>query len=314
VSRRSNKRKSQNVAESERAKKPRNTVQSAPETQSSSSRQPAPAQVPAIQQPPTPAVPVTRVNDQNREQPTSQRVANRAPLPDQETIRQATLTRVKQLDRAEITESNRAIYAAVSKVVKQNRTTLHTQLLAHIANLRLPGVVRLKPSAKSYYMVLFKSTEDRDKALETMKQIKYVVKGEEVPLTIHAFRDHSGKPDVIWTIDCHGMDTTPMIRDAVIAHLEQHVPGFNTSFTVREKMVHGVCFGEFAVRFEHSPPRSMKHMRLGHRTVLITQEPLYTCRFCGLSGHNIFQCMNNSIRSLDTYEATGRVGGHGGTN
>jgi hypothetical protein len=271
---RPNKRKSQNVAESERAKKPKKSGQSAPETQSSSSKQPAPVQVPAIQQPPTPAVLVTHVNDQNTEQPTSQRVANRAPLPDHETIRQATLTRVKQLDRTEITESNHAIFATVSKVVKQNRTTLHTQLLAHIANhiagLKLPGLVRIQSSAESFYIVLFETPDQRDNAIDLIGKASFVVNNEHVPIVAHAFGDHSSKPNVIWTVAAGTLATTSSVRDAVIQHLRTHFPDFQTSFTVWEKMVYGCCNGEWAVRFDVPPPKFIKQMKIDNETFLIT--------------------------------------------
>jgi hypothetical protein len=87
-----------------------------------------------------------------------------------------------------------------------------------------------------------------------------------------------------------------------------HFPDLKTSFAVREKMVYGCCIGEWAIRFDVPPPKFIKQIKMGNEIVLISQEPLYTCRFCATSGHNIFQCTQKGIRTLDENEAYGSIG------
>lgn len=46
-------------------------------------------------------------------------------------------------------------------------------------------------------------------------------------------------------------------------------------------------------------------MKMGHERVLVSQEPLYTCRLCGNAGHTIFQCTESRTKSLEDEEVTG---------
>jgi hypothetical protein len=46
---------------------------------------------------------------------------------------------------------------------------------------------------------------------------------------------------------------------------------------------------------------------MGDERVLVSQEPIYTCRFCGTAGHTIFQCTNSGAKSLETREIKGFI-------
>jgi hypothetical protein len=258
--------------------------------------------------PTTPRPENLNVDRTTKEQIAPKQAIKQAPQTEPKTNKQTTKTKIKQPEKDAITASNRAIFTTISKVVKQNRTTLYTRLLPHIASLKLPGLVRIQASAESFYIVMFETSDQRDNTIELLGRSEFVFNKERVPIIVHAFGDDISKPNVIWTVAAGPLATTSSVRDAIIQHLQTHFPDFGTSFTVRKKMAYGYCNGEWAVHFDKPPPKFIKQMKINLETTLITQEPLYTCRFCGLGGHNIFQCTNTGIRTLSNCEVTGTIG------
>jgi hypothetical protein len=147
----------------------------------------------------------------DKEQTASKQTVRQTPSTEPKNIKQTTKMRIKQTEKDAITASNRAIFATISKVVKNNRTTLHTQLLPHIAGLKLPGLVRIQSPAESLYIVLFETPDQRDNAIDLIGKANFVINNERVPIVAHTFGDHSSKPNVIWTVAAGTLATTSSV-------------------------------------------------------------------------------------------------------
>ncbi|KAI5785466.1 hypothetical protein FPQ18DRAFT_309390 [Pyronema domesticum] len=123
-----------------------------------------------------------------------------------------------------------AIFVAISKVVKINRSTLHTQLRPHLAGLQLLGVTCLQSLADSFNALVFDMVQNGDCAIGEIGRFRFVYREVLAPLTIHAFGDTTTKPDVIWSIATGSMATSVSVRKTVQQHLHEHFPGLQPSF------------------------------------------------------------------------------------
>jgi hypothetical protein len=170
-------------------------------------------------------------------------------------------------------------------------------------------MIGIQTSNDTYYAILFHTTEQRDAAIGTLNAQPFVDQGTPIPLHIQAFGNMSARPNIIWHIPAGLIYRPKDVRAAVIAHCLRHHPTFSSTFEVRAKKDGRSRTGEFYVRFNSPPPpKFIKQMSMDDDLVLISQEPLYLCRFCNTSGHTIFQCTNGSPKSLSKAVAKGSVG------
>jgi hypothetical protein len=249
----------------------------------------------------------TAVNENFTE--TDEEITNRQLRETCPTQIEPTRMRISPIQKQRLIDSNRAIFLALAKHVKENRASIHTLLREHIVNIAPTGMIGIQTSNDTYYAILFKNTELRDKAIGTLRARAFVVQEVPIPLYIQIFGEITGRPNVIWHITASILSREKDIRKAVKTHCQQHHPTFSSTFEVRAKKYMGIRTGEFYVRFDSPPPRTLvRRMHVGDDHVIINQEPLYLCRFCNRSGHILFQCPNESTKSLSKHVSKGSVG------
>jgi hypothetical protein len=207
--------------------------------------------------------------------------------------------------KADLTKSGRALYVSLAKSVRTNRASCHTQLHRHLVELNLPGVTHLTISAETYYVMVFESVILRDNAQRIILQSVFAPQGDPVAFVAHGFGDLNAKPKVIWSVPTGPVTNSEIVREAIIEHFHTNFPKYSTTFTARAKKDLGYCSGEWAVCSKVPPLAFVKKIDFGTEQVLISQEPLYTCRFCGRTGYNLFECQEEGEKTLDNAEVEG---------
>ncbi|KAF5203425.1 hypothetical protein FRX31_006988 [Thalictrum thalictroides] len=156
---------------------------------------------------------------------------------------------------------------------------------------------------------MFDTEDRRDRAVTKILKASFRWEGVVYKLTVHNFGDSEKGKLVIWQTSANLLATGEDIRDAIIEHVLQIEPLFSSPFEVRQIIDNDMPTGKWAIKFDNGGPTNFqKQMKMGRMTVLITQEPTGTCRFCGNSGHTIFTCTTKSDKELGAEVVRGTTG------
>lgn len=214
----------------------------------------------------------------------------------------------EQTDR--LTSSNRAAYVALPKEIIQRRISAFSCLQSFIAEFSLRGLTTVVGSGYFYKALIFDTTDHRDRAVNKLLKAKYKWDGSAHKLIVRNFGDPRRTTDTIWHISQDPLAT----GDEIVAAVQQHItclePELSTSFIVKPVKDSEYLTGQWAVKFEENAPKSFKsQIQVGAARLFVRKELANSCRFCGKSGHSIFECTAKADKELGDEVYSGKIGG-----
>ncbi|KAI5817953.1 hypothetical protein BZA77DRAFT_291882 [Pyronema omphalodes] len=205
--------------------------------------------------------------------------------------------KIQQSHQDAVLASNRALQASIPQNTTTSRQSLHKRLKHHLATRKLSGLVKLQETCEMSYMLLFQTTQHRNRALDKIRAGSICHYGTLTPIVAYAVGDPIFTPTSSWSICGSFISSSSDIRDAVIEHLKSHAPTLQTSFVVREYTEYGYGIGEWAVRFNSPTPIFCEEMKLGAGIAFLTSSQGNTCRSLSTQMNN--QSVKGSQSSMN---------------
>ncbi|KAJ5037803.1 hypothetical protein N7489_003714 [Penicillium chrysogenum] len=126
------------------------------------------------------------------------------------------MTRFSANEKEQMKAGNRTAYVALPKNLKARRASKNDALNKHIwrtyKKLELEAVLQ---SGDSYFAVVLKTPENRDRALETLRAKKVRLDSEVVSLQVMPFGVPDEAANTVWTVRGWYGDTAEKIAGAI---------------------------------------------------------------------------------------------------
>ncbi|RKF60830.1 hypothetical protein GcC1_162012, partial [Golovinomyces cichoracearum] len=163
----------------------------------------------------------------------------------------------------------------------------------------LRGLTAIDKSGTTFYALIFDNAEHMERGIVKITKSVFKWSGVNVKLVAHCFGDPQARSNSVWQIASEPLLSGNEMINNICEHLKLLDPELRTQFSLRKVMKGNYHNAKWAVNFSGpTPAKFVKQMICGNEKDLITQEPFSTCRFCGNSGHTLFECTDKTELEL----------------
>lgn len=223
------------------------------------------------------------------------------------SLEPTTLPGLTKLDKEYLAKCGTSAFIGISKSYEGvGPAWEQMRLRCWLNRLHLKGLVKVIPSSNSFLAAIFDTVQNRDTALLAMRKSRDFDEGQDGVVIAQPFGDIKVRT---WTIAGGPMDTPQDIVRALSHELPiRGYSKFASTFSVSEIISHGYRDGNFAVRFEVSPPWLGKWITINAQQRLIKPQPPQICAFCQEQGHDLWDCENECDHALGSAKTKGTIG------
>ncbi|KAG5801098.1 hypothetical protein H9Q71_014320 [Fusarium xylarioides] len=216
----------------------------------------------------------------------------------------ATTTRLSEQDRKALTNSGRAMFAAISSKAAgaKSRAALGSlrDLIQEKAN---EGICNITASGSSYMAVLYNNAGNRDAAVEALRGLEVTFGEDEKGKAVCTPFRETGKASV-WVVPAGPFDTTETVKDAVMELNNKAYKGHK--FEVYPIMEKNIPTGRYAkIVWDKEVEFCGKQIKINGQKRLVSHEPVNRCMLCK-GNHSAPDCDNqdNALNQDDAVAGT----------